>query len=132
MGNVSRNATRNFLKNFSLNVSGNDLKNASWKITGNASENTDNVLTNAFEQFFKQILKECIGKCFRGILRGINDLVNALSGNNSRKAFGDGSEKNVGISQKILRRIFSHSFLGFKSRYIYILLRRCINIFFKE
>ena len=71
------NASWNILQNNSLNVSGNNLKNTSWKIIDNTSQNRDNILRNAFEQFFKQSLNECIGKCFKGIPKRINDLVNA-------------------------------------------------------
>ena len=76
------NASRNILQNNSLNVSGNNLKNTSWKIIDNTSQNRDNILRNAFEQFFKQSLNECIGKCFRGIPRRITDLVNACQEEN--------------------------------------------------
>lgn len=52
---------------------------------------------------------------FLGNAKG-NSLVNALSGNNSRKAFGNGSETNLGTPQETLRRMSSgHSCLGLRA-----------------
>ena len=52
---------------------------------------------------------------FLGNAKG-NSLVNALSGNNSRKAFGNGSETNLGIPQGTLWRMSSgHSCLGLRA-----------------
>ena len=43
----------------------------------------------------------------------------ALSGNNSKKAFGNVSETNFGIPQGTLQRMSSeHSCLGFNSSYL--------------